>query len=125
MTMCTIDGCKNKMVARGFCSKHWRRWRMYGDANVIVKEFLPETCEVPGCHRKPHTRWNGVAVCNMHWQRLYSYGDTIIREKVFKQWSVCSVQGCDKPARSPGDGVKPGGPDHLGQKQPLARRSKL
>ena len=28
---CTIDGCDGKPVGRGWCSKHWQRWRKHGD----------------------------------------------------------------------------------------------
>lgn len=28
---CTVDGCDVKVVARGWCNRHWVRWRVYGD----------------------------------------------------------------------------------------------
>lgn len=40
---CTVDGCDSKTVARGLCSKHWRKWRRYGDPTHV---------------RLP--RWNGL-----------------------------------------------------------------
>jgi len=27
---CSIDDCANHVFARGWCSKHWRRWRHHG-----------------------------------------------------------------------------------------------
>lgn len=30
-SVCSIDGCINLSVARGWCSKHWQRWRDHGD----------------------------------------------------------------------------------------------
>lgn len=34
-TTCTIDGCDNRSVARGWCSKHYYRWKRHGDPNVV------------------------------------------------------------------------------------------
>jgi hypothetical protein len=102
MKICKIYGCNNKAEARGLCKTHWQRWRKHGDANIVIRKTLPKQCEVPGCDRKPHARWEGKALCNMHYLRIWSYGSTEKREKVFNEWSMCCVDGCDKPARSPG-----------------------
>ena len=29
--LCSIDGCSNKVKARGWCPKHYRRWQRHGD----------------------------------------------------------------------------------------------
>lgn len=29
--MCSIEGCGGKVVGRGWCAKHWARWRRHGD----------------------------------------------------------------------------------------------
>jgi len=31
MKICKVDGCKNKYQARGYCQKHYKRLRNYGD----------------------------------------------------------------------------------------------
>lgn len=31
---CTVEGCTNKYLAKGFCTKHYTRWRRYRDADV-------------------------------------------------------------------------------------------
>ena len=28
---CSVDGCKTKAKARGWCPKHWKRWKAHGD----------------------------------------------------------------------------------------------
>lgn len=104
--LCLIDGCSNRAAARGRCKTHWTRWRKHGDPNAGAATRLPAACAVPGCEKRPHTKWkDGRALCNKHWLRLYNTGSEEIREKVFASWAVCSVQGCDKDARSAGSGL--------------------
>lgn len=31
MKVCKINGCKDKIVARGWCNKHYKRWKRYDD----------------------------------------------------------------------------------------------
>lgn len=32
---CTIEGCAGRHEARGFCPKHYSRWKRYGDPNML------------------------------------------------------------------------------------------
>ena len=34
-TVCSVDGCDNEVLARGWCSKHYRRWRSHGDPTIV------------------------------------------------------------------------------------------
>lgn len=34
--LCTIAGCDKPYLARGYCQKHWSRWRRHGDPNKIL-----------------------------------------------------------------------------------------
>lgn len=99
--ICAIDDCGNKAIARGWCSKHWSRWRKHGDPLKGSFRALDGQCSIQGCERKPHTRWKGdAALCNRHWLRLYSNGTPELRERVFSSWAICTEPGCDKEARS-------------------------
>lgn len=31
MKICSIEGCDSRIQARGWCSKHYKRWRQHGD----------------------------------------------------------------------------------------------
>ena len=33
--MCSIYGCDNKLLANGFCRKHYLRWYRYGDPQIV------------------------------------------------------------------------------------------
>jgi hypothetical protein len=35
MKICSIKECGSKVVARGFCVKHWTRWHKYGDPHKV------------------------------------------------------------------------------------------
>lgn len=34
---CSIEGCSKAHEARGYCSKHWLRWRKYGDPLCVMR----------------------------------------------------------------------------------------
>jgi len=36
---CSIDGCSQMARARGWCFKHWARWKAHGDPNVTIRDY--------------------------------------------------------------------------------------
>lgn len=75
---CTIDGCGGELVARGWCSKHYERWRVHGDPLVTLQHRsappLGDQCSVEGCISAHKTRgW-----CGKHYQRWAKYGDPTV-----------------------------------------------
>jgi hypothetical protein len=40
--LCEVDGCGRPHLARGYCSKHWRRWQRHGDPLVMLIGQDPE-----------------------------------------------------------------------------------
>jgi hypothetical protein len=71
--LCTIDGCSKALFAKGWCSTHYSRWRIHGDAAVVlVKEQRRVTgCSIEGCDR-PYRRGG---LCDFHYMRQYKQGD--------------------------------------------------
>jgi hypothetical protein len=42
-TECSVESCENTAVARGWCPKHWMRWRHLGSPNVVTaRDLSPE-----------------------------------------------------------------------------------
>jgi hypothetical protein len=104
-SICTIDGCGKEVLARGWCSKHYYRWRRSGDP-LTARAKLPNgahtTCTVEGCE-KPH--FTG-GLCDMHRWRVRYKGDPGGPTPT-KYYGVkppkepCSVDGCDRLRKGP------------------------
>src|SRR5262245_35110339 len=76
---CSISGCTFKAHGRGWCSTHYRRWRLTGDP-LKVRVWRPRrsemvsrsgACLVSGC---PDPR-ESKGYCHRHYYRLRKYGD--------------------------------------------------
>lgn len=50
---CSIEDCENKVVARGWCDKHYRRWKKYGDPSKLSRYETPEAA------LQGRTEWQG------------------------------------------------------------------
>lgn len=72
---CSVEGCDHTgHVVMGMCTKHYQRWRMYGDTDSRrSKDWgAPKTCSVDGCERDSIKR----GLCSMHYQRWQHHGST-------------------------------------------------
>ena len=71
---CSIDGCDAPARGRGWCQKHWKRWRKYGDplGKSNFKQ-IKRDCQIQGCDRPYHA--NGY--CGYHGYRAKKYGDPL------------------------------------------------
>ena len=66
-----MDGCENIATgARGWCPKHYRRWKVYGDPNYVR---LKRLCSVEDCGRLAKARgW-----CRYHYDSWRGTGDPL------------------------------------------------
>lgn len=62
------------------------------------------TCEAPGCDRVSRGTFKGgdVRVCNLHYLRLLKHGSFDLPERVKKDHSHCTVDGCENLSRTVG-----------------------
>ncbi len=37
MRLCSIEGCRAKHYGKGYCGKHYQRWKCHGDASINKK----------------------------------------------------------------------------------------
>jgi len=96
--ICSVDGCDRAALARGWCRRHYSRWKRTGRLEARSWE-RQGTCTVEGCDRNS---WSG-GLCEMHRWRVREYGDpgaaSPITERQQKDKSFCSVDGCDRPRK--------------------------
>jgi len=112
---CSIEGCQNTgKLRRGWCNKHYWRWRKHGDplktreiqgnrpcsvescedlihAKGYCRKHYAEwrvsqssPCSIPECERKSSTR----GLCKKHYNRLRSQGKLPGQD-------LCVIEGCD------------------------------
>jgi 5-methylcytosine-specific restriction endonuclease McrA len=60
--ICQADSCNKKPHASGFCSKHLRRYNLYGDPNYKVT--YPKVCQNEACQRKVLAK----GLCSHHYR---------------------------------------------------------
>jgi hypothetical protein len=70
--VCMVDECERKVYGRGYCSKHWKMWRLHGDplGGRWVKHGLTNTPEFQSwrsmrrrCKSHPDYAGRGIKVC--------------------------------------------------------------
>ena len=88
---CSVDDCDNRAVSRGFCDKHYRRWRKYGDPEKGARSQI-KPCSVEGCTNP------GVArtLCHGHYLALLRRGEWPTRLLSDRKPKECAVEGCDR-----------------------------
>lgn len=87
MKLCSFNNCNNKMVSLGYCDKHYRRFKKYGDASRVYT-FIPKKCYVDKCDRLARSK----NLCELHYRRLIKTGST----EYVKIKQVCSVLSCER-----------------------------
>lgn len=62
--LCSVEGCEKPVLARGWCGKHYARWRKHGDPDfvswTVQRRPADGLCTVGGCNRPYY--FSGVCV---------------------------------------------------------------
>lgn len=89
---CTIEGCADPARARGWCKKHYERWRKHGDPAWVRPQ---RACSAEGCSDPARSReW-----CDVHYMRWRRTGDAnqppkyIVRDNETRYWSKVDKRG--------------------------------
>ena len=93
--VCSVEGCEKKVLARGWCSLHYERWRVRGDPLVGAAK-VRGVCSVPECS-KPHA---SRGYCATHYKRWRKHGDPLlllIRPRGSPA-AACKIEGCKREA---------------------------
>lgn len=91
--VCMIKDCSSPALARGWCSKHYNRWRAHGDPLFAKNAYNKRIgkCKADGCLRDILAQ----GLCSMHYQRWMKHGDPnvtliILRDDWTRFWSKVS-----------------------------------
>jgi len=89
---CAVPGCTRKVLARGWCSAHWQRWKRNGEPGSAEIATAIRRCVAPGCDEPNY----GRGYCRPHWRRWKKYGDPLTTP-VRPSAQGCAVEGCEDP----------------------------
>jgi hypothetical protein len=97
MKECSVARCDEPQRARGWCGKHYKRWRKYGDP--AYERPAKKVCSLPRCDEPVKARdW-----CAKHYLRWRRYGDpealrlVVIRtSRLDAFWSYVDKRGPDE-----------------------------
>lgn len=94
--VCSVEGCENRATKRGWCGKHYQRWRKYGDP-LTLKHLPRGICRVEGCKRVAQAK----ELCTTHYNRWLAHGDPlavayIVGDHVKRFWSKVDRRGASE-----------------------------
>ena len=95
-TVCSVSGCDQKPVGRGWCRMHYARWKRHGTpgpAGRYRRHYAQDAeCVVTGCARAP----DKGGMCSRHYQRWRTKGNPEARTGAPAEdgWPECQVEGC-------------------------------
>jgi 5-methylcytosine-specific restriction endonuclease McrA len=73
--ICSALGCESPSEVRGWCGKHYSRWRRHGNPEtVLVRRNSEATCSVEHCDLPAKIR----GFCDLHYGRVLRHGDPLV-----------------------------------------------
>jgi hypothetical protein len=85
---CIIKDCSNPKIAKGYCTKHYQKFKKYGNplagrgsGRMIEYEVCTVITQDKRQCKKPHT---AKGMCQMHYRRVKLYNNPFTRERGHK-----------------------------------------
>lgn len=77
--LCSIDSCVTPKVTRGWCSKHYQRWKRNGDPMklTVMPNHTMLVCGLGDCTKKYYAK----GFCSTHYYSWRQYGDPYERRQ--------------------------------------------
>ncbi|MFD5848295.1 HNH endonuclease signature motif containing protein [Streptomyces chartreusis] len=87
---CMIEECDTVVYARGWCHRHYTRWRIHGDPAADYRR-VRKPCNIADCEQLATARgW-----CPKHYERWKKHGDPLYTRPV-----TCCIEDCERPRKS-------------------------
>ncbi|MCA1064819.1 hypothetical protein QTG56_24755 (plasmid) [Rossellomorea sp. AcN35-11] len=98
LRICNVEYCNKKAAVKNMCSKHYQRWRKYGDANYVKSQQNTSKviCKVEDCDSYS---LEGIPLCTTHLEKLKEV-DAI--QFIINGHRVCEVEGCTRSVQAKG-----------------------
>jgi hypothetical protein len=84
---CSVDGCDDPSETRGWCEKHYQRWRIHGDPTTFLYSEIVTSCSQPGCDRR-------IAKAGVCWKHYRHFKAMFMAEQEGK-CAICGVHEDD------------------------------
>jgi hypothetical protein len=86
MSICKDTECNNKSVSKGYCDKHYRRFKKHGDSKSVHKHTY-KICLDDECRENAISK----GYCDKHYRRFKKTGTS----KTVQKKQICKVDGCE------------------------------
>lgn len=96
--LCSINGCGQAHLSRGWCRSHYQRFLKHGDplAGRRSPEKAIKDCSVEGCSTPSYRR----SLCRAHYERFQRWGDPLGGSDALSYvGQQCCVDECCRPAQ--------------------------
>lgn len=101
---CAIEECESPSFCKGYCSKHYARYKRHGDPLVTKNRPRPPAgtrsiCEVEDCGQNV----KGLGFCLKHYQRFKKTGDPLLNPsgrnlRRYGEGELCEADDCGELA---------------------------
>jgi len=94
MKGCKVKDCDIKHHSKGFCSKHYQRFKAHGSTDYKKPFYGATTCRIEGCDTKHY----GNGLCAKHYYRWKTTGDPnkTVSGTIFGVARYCEIEGCEE-----------------------------
>ena len=89
--ICQVEDCEEPVECRGWCNRHYIRWRNHGDPLTFLVEGVTDFCSQSGCSR----RVTKAGVCERH----YRHFRAMFARAQGGRCAICGVLEEDAPRR--------------------------
>lgn len=85
MIICKDEECSRSAISKGYCDKHYRRVKKYGNSKTVYK-YIDKPCLDDECNNNAISK----GYCDKHYRRFKKTGTS----KSSQKRQICQIDGC-------------------------------